>query len=31
MKRCSLTVQGFHRTAVNELFHRHLPGSVGIL
>jgi hypothetical protein len=29
MKCCSLTIQGFHRTAVNELFHRHLPDQVG--
>src|SRR4051812_33937397 len=26
MKRGALAVQGFHRAAVNELFHRHLPG-----
>jgi hypothetical protein len=27
MKHGSLTVQGFHSAAVNELFHRHLPDS----
>src|SRR3954470_8756990 len=29
MKRGALAVQGLHRAAVNEFFHRHLPGSVG--
>jgi hypothetical protein len=29
MKCCALTAEGFHRAAVNELFHRHLPDSVG--
>jgi hypothetical protein len=29
MKRGALAVQGFHRAAVNELFHRHLPDLVG--
>ena len=28
MKHGALTVQGFHRTAVNEFFHRHLQESV---
>jgi len=28
MKCGALTVQGFHRAAVNELFHRHLPDFV---
>jgi hypothetical protein len=28
MKHGSLTAQGFHRAAVNEFFHRHLPDSV---
>jgi hypothetical protein len=28
MKRGSLTVQRFHSAAVNEILHRHLPGSV---
>jgi hypothetical protein len=28
MKRGSLTVQGFHRAAVNEFLHRHLPDQV---
>src|SRR5947208_1794521 len=31
MKRGALAVQGFHRTAVSELFHRHLPDSVELL
>jgi hypothetical protein len=29
MKRGALTAQGFHRAAVNEVLHRHLPDSVG--
>jgi hypothetical protein len=29
MKCGALAVQGFHRAAVNEFFHRHLPDFVG--